>query len=182
MKLKNFTKIELLAYPSFVYALCFPDGTPFYIGMSGRKGRPQRHFLPSSLRANSLKNQVIRQIRARGQEVLTKIFAHVNTEQEAKRVEDYLIKYYPAQLANEHACPQYRQMPYVIDGVPAARDIVEDLAEITRILINLRLWAIHHKYKNDDILEHETRLKIAHLHKHLAACIESFQDQTMLEL
>lgn len=82
-------------YPQFkdkyyVYALCKPCGTPFYIG-KGINDRINNHFKPSSLKTNNPKNGKIKHY---GSKVRREILCYFDTEESAYEYEEWLISYY----------------------------------------------------------------------------------------
>lgn len=74
----------------YVYALCKPCGTPFYIG-KGINGRINHHFTQSKLSHDSLKNLYIKQY---GDKVRREILCYFDTEERAFSHEEWLISYY----------------------------------------------------------------------------------------
>jgi hypothetical protein len=75
----------------YVYALCYPNGTPFYIG-KGKGKRAWRHLTWD--KRNPLKKNIINKIEASGKEVLVDIVEKGLPEYKAFRKEIFLIAKY----------------------------------------------------------------------------------------
>lgn len=74
----------------YVYLLCYPNGTPFYIG-KGRYDR-MRHHIHKATKTNmkSQKLKIIREILEKGQEVFIQIDSIHDTDRQAFNREKYL--------------------------------------------------------------------------------------------
>jgi hypothetical protein len=74
----------------YVYAFFKPNGDPFYIG-KGINERINRHFDPSRIKKNSLKNSILKKY---GISIRAEIIAYFDKEDDALSLEEYLISHY----------------------------------------------------------------------------------------
>lgn len=74
----------------YVYCLCKPDGTVFYVG-KGKGSRINDHFKPSSLKLNTPKTGKIKKY---GKDVKREILCYFDEEYSAYSFEEWLISFY----------------------------------------------------------------------------------------
>lgn len=76
----------------YAYQLRRSDSVePFYIG-KGKNQRYRKHLIPSSLKANNFKNNVIRKAQTEGVEIISEILSSNLSESQAFAIEAYFIK------------------------------------------------------------------------------------------
>lgn len=104
-----------------IYALCYPNGVPFYIGQSHSPARLLGHYSEARRPGpahHTLKNQIIRDIVGCGElvgfRVLYKVHRHL--EDDARRLESLAMWLYEGRLANVQSCPLFNQMTPYSDG------------------------------------------------------------------
>ncbi len=78
---------------SYVYSLCYPNGTPFYIGV-GKGARYKTHFQPHSVGENPLKDNIIAKINKEGEKVKVRIVVVSTCRDNLIEVEKHLILQY----------------------------------------------------------------------------------------
>ena len=74
----------------YVYALCKPCGTPFYIG-KGIDDRINVHFWPSKLKKNTPKTGIIKKY---GEKCQRHVLCYFDNEDDAYHYEEWLISHY----------------------------------------------------------------------------------------
>lgn len=83
-------RVEVEKGRYYVYALCKPCGTPFYIG-KGSDDRVNTHFWPSKLKKNTPKTGIIKKYGAACQR---HVLCYFDRESDAYHYEDWLISHY----------------------------------------------------------------------------------------
>lgn len=79
---------------SYVYTLCYPDGTPFYVGV-GTRSRYASHFSPSAKGENPMKDNIINKIcSSTGGKVKVNMIAISDDRDNMLELEKYLISLY----------------------------------------------------------------------------------------
>lgn len=122
----------------YVYTLCYPDGTVFYVG-KGQGNRIDRHEYEAK-RVPLIKTHkcnVIRKVWASGGHVVKKKLAHFHTEEDAYIYEIALI-FFMNGLTN------------ITNGGKGASGVIHGMSEVnkTRKLTDIQIREIREKYGN----------------------------------
>ncbi len=113
-----------MAIEHSIYALCYPNGTPFYIGDSAKLDlRIQTHRSEAKSRLNpSDKDLTLRALWANGSDFSVKVLFTIENAATAVHVEELSILGFDGKLTNRHKCPPHKRnrplVPSRSAGIP----------------------------------------------------------------